>query len=684
MSETLVWWLAAQLVALAALPLCLNLFGRLPDRGYSFAKAFGLLVLGYLFWVLNVMRVLPNSTGGIWAVLVLLLAASGLLFWRRREELGGFLRGHLWLIGTVEAVFFLSFVTAAYLRSYVPEIAGTEKPMDFMFLNAVTRGERFPPPDAWLAGHDVSYYYFGYLLVSIMTRLSGVATSVGFNLGLAMIAALAVTGAFGLVYNMTAPRERAAAAGAPGTPRAAFASTPLWRPVAFGLAAGLLLAVMGNLVGLLELFAAHGFGSSGFWSWVNIRDSGTGALALDSYDSSRWYPDQHWFWWRSTRVLDGGAGIHEMPFFSFLLGDLHPHVMSIPFVLLAAGGALALLRSEEPLDVVVWLERPIWLLAFGVMLGALAFLNTWDMPTMAFVIALAALVRNRLLGGRWSWGLALDTAGFVAPLYLVAFLAYTPFFFGGFDSQAAGFTAEGRAGSGLFHTFLLWGPFATIVLPYAVWRIARHGGISWRAAAWSCSPAVLVIALWAVWDGLAQVFEWLPLAVRPNEATQGFADRVSERGWNWLTVGVVGTSVAALCLALAREAESTKRDDEASTGHVFALMLAATAALLVLGVEFFYIQDGFGSRLNTIFKLYYQSWLLLSVAGGFVLYELARGWPPPRVVLPGAARVSLSLGSWSLGELGVAGATVLGAVIGVILSPGLLTSVFGAIVGGGA
>src|SRR3972149_3714738 len=173
MSERLVWWLMLQVVGLASLPLCLSLFRRLPDAGPPLSKAFGLLLLGYLFWILNVMRLLPNSTGGILWGLVLLFAASGYVAWRRRDDRLEFWRERWWLIYATELLLFLAFVLAAYRRSYVADIGGTEKPMDFMFLNAVTRGDRFPPADPWLAGHNVSYYYFGYLLVSIMTPLSG-------------------------------------------------------------------------------------------------------------------------------------------------------------------------------------------------------------------------------------------------------------------------------------------------------------------------------------------------------------------------------------------------------------------------------------------------------------------------------------------------------------------------------
>ncbi|MCH7811229.1 MAG: hypothetical protein IH958_01210 [Chloroflexi bacterium] len=677
MSETITWWVVAQVVGLAALPLCLTLFRRLPDRGYALSKPFALLLVGYLFWILNILHVLPNSVGGIVWALIFLAAGSGIVVWRRRDDLLAFARAHWWLIGVTEAIFLLTFVTAAFLRSYVPEIAGTEKPMDFMFLNAVIQADNFPPADPWLAGESVSYYYFGYLLISVMTRLSGVAPAIGFNLGLALIVAMTVTAAFSIVYNLAAPRERRLNEAGPGTPAAGFTARPLVRPMIFGLVAALLLAVMGNLEGMLEWLASHNVGGSGFWSFVGVAN-------LVPSNSAQWFPDQFWFWWRATRILDGGVGIHEFPFFSFLLGDLHPHVMVIPFVLLAIGAALSLLRSEGPLDIVYWLERPLALVALGVILGGLAFLNTWDMPTIAFIIVLIALLRNRLLAGRWSWGLAGDTAGFVVPLMLVAFLAYTPFYFGGFDSQASGFTAEAGAGSGLFHTFLLWGPFAAIVLPYAIWRLTRGGRpLTSTAVLWSLMPALAIVLAWLAWDGLASVSGALPNLFALNDGAAGFWSRVGARDWNWLTVAVLAAVLGLLVLALAREVERTKNDDEGDSGHVFALALSATAALLILGAEFFYIQDFFGSRLNTIFKLYYQAWLLLSIAGGFALYELARGFQMPKVTVPRRIAHETSLGGWSLGEGGVIVATFATAVLGIVLMEDALTRFIGAFALGG-
>jgi YYY domain-containing protein len=684
-----------QVVGLATLPLCLTLFGRLPDRGYALSKAFALIIVGYLLWILNVAHILPNTSAGIWIILLVLFGISALVFSQRRNDLLGFAREHWWLIAATEIVLFLSFITAVYLRSYVGDLGGTEKPMDFMFLNAVTRANHFPPADPWMSGEKVAYYYFGYLIVSIMTRLSGLQTSVGFNLGVAMTASLAVVGAFGLVYNMIAPRAQRELEAGPGTPAAGFSNRVLWRPIIFGVIAAFLLAVIGNLEGILEALTAHGIGGSGFWGWVHIQ-------GLVPYHSLSWYPNTDgappgfWSWWRATRILDNSTGIHEFPFFSFLLGDLHPHVMSIPFVLLALGLAQLLLRYEGPLDLVVWLERPLWLVAFAIMIGGLAFINTWDLPTMAFMIAIAALVRNRLYADRWSWGLVADTAGFFLPLFFCALLAYTPFFFGGFDSQASGFKAVSNSGTRLFQALMLWSVFAVIVLPYALWRLLRTGRPTLEEAGWALAPMALILLLWLSWEafagntvkasfGINNLLGWLPLPMRPIDlhADISLGDRIGARGWSWLTFLVMGGAVALIGLAFYREVEDAKRTGEDRFGHIFALALSGTAALLILGSEFFFILDTFDGRMNTIFKLYYQAWLMLSVAGGFVLYEITQGFRMPSLRVARTSTAPISLRGVSVGEIVVGAATLTGAVLGLALGQDGLTRIVGFVVGAG-
>jgi uncharacterized membrane protein len=49
----------------------------------------------------------------------------------------------------------------------------------------------------------------------------------------------------------------------------------------------------------------------------------------------------------------------------------------------------------------------------------------------------------------------------------------------------------------------------------------------------------------------------------------------------------------------------------------FVLLLLLLGVILVLAPEFVYLRDQFGYRINTIFKFYYQAWMLWSLAAAF-------------------------------------------------------------------
>ncbi len=103
-----------------------------------------------------------------------------------------------------EALFLLVFVAWSAFRAYNPDIAGTEKPMEFAFINGVLSSPLLPPQDPWLSGYGISYYYFGYVMLAALIRLTGVLPEIGFNLGVAMWYALVMTSAFGIVYTLVA------------------------------------------------------------------------------------------------------------------------------------------------------------------------------------------------------------------------------------------------------------------------------------------------------------------------------------------------------------------------------------------------------------------------------------------------------------------------------------------------
>ncbi len=205
------WWLAIQLVGFVVLPLAWRLFARLPGRGYPLTKVLGLLLVSYLLWLGAIFHLLPNTTGGF---LFALGGVGGLSVWLGREGLRRddsgrrpvltWLSENRSLIIATELLFLLVFVGWTVFRAYNPEINGTEKPMEFAFISGVLSSRLFPPQDPWLSGYGISYYYFGYVMIAALIRITGVLPEIGFNLGVAMWYALVMISAFGVVYTLVA------------------------------------------------------------------------------------------------------------------------------------------------------------------------------------------------------------------------------------------------------------------------------------------------------------------------------------------------------------------------------------------------------------------------------------------------------------------------------------------------
>ncbi len=135
-----------------------------------------------------------------------------------------------------------------------------------------------------------------------------------------------------------------------------------------------------------------------------------------------------------------GDVINEFPAFSFILGDLHPHVLAIPFFLVAIAVALNMFLGgfRGKIDLYVGQlhisKTGFFLSAF--MLGGMAFLNTWDiLPVAAIIVFSYALARVHESG--WGWERLEDVLLFGIPALVTAYLLYLPFFIG-FDSQLGG------------------------------------------------------------------------------------------------------------------------------------------------------------------------------------------------------------------------------------------------------
>jgi YYY domain-containing protein len=671
------WWALVTLAGVAAFPLCARLLSGLPDRGYTLARAVGLLLVGWVFWMLGSLGFLPNTTGSILLSWLIVLVVSIALHFGARERFDWRVWWHenrsVVLVG--EILFAVLLIGWTVVRAHQNALTNTEKPMDLMFISSIMRSPAFPPLDGWMSGYSISYYYFGYFIAAMLSTMSGITSTVGFNLLISLLFALTGLTAFGVAYNLVRSRALYDPIGTakkkhddPAPLDFDIESLPSRIPALLaGLLAMVMVVLMGNFqVALVEIPYQSRAASEAYLQFIGTqereiyperqqaRDAGIPddqpvTLNPGKPDPSQWGA---WWWFRASRVLndfnlDGTVAqaaqpIDEFPQFSFLLADNHPHVMALPFVMLSLGLALNLLLTKrEP--------NRAETVFYGLCVGALVFFNTWDVLTGVLAVLGADAVRRLMRGqGRLSTRDWIGMFLFALTLGALALAFYLPFLIS-FRSQASGILPNVTAPTLLQQYFIMFGPFVLIIaffLANEAWR--ADGRMNWK---FGLQAALLLL--------IALVFVFLALMLAAmlvpeiNAAVMQFT--VPYGGLNGAIPGVLRRRLETLpttillliggIMIIGRlfprrshpsnlasldgdkfQDDSLSRDERIivtyppATG--FALVLVGIGVLLSLVPEFFYLRDNFGSRINTIFKFYYQTWLVFSIASAYGVYTI--------------------------------------------------------------
>ena len=661
MVSFLSWYILITLLGWITFPLAYRLFPALSDRGYTLSRALGLLIWGYVFWLFASLGIAQNDIGGLLLGLVILGGLSAWAFFSLNSPVSNsplllFLQSNRRLILTTEILFLIAFALMAFIRSANPEIVGTEKPMELMMIHGTLNSPTFPPRDLWLSGYSISYYYFGYVMTSMLAMFTGVHATMAFNLMIALVFSLSAVGAYGILYNLLALTHLPIANHQSETPALAPGASVENRQLSIlsPLIAPLFLLLVSNAEGFLEVLHARGLfwkAGNNFWTWLDIlelRDAPSQTLS--------WIPQRvGWWWWRASRVimdydLKGNWTldvINEFPAFSYILGDLHPHVLSMPFVLLAVAVALNLFlggwRGQIDLYFGQLHINKTGFLLMALLLGGLAFLNTWDILIAGALIVFSyALARVREAG--WGWERIEDALLLGIPVMVTAYVMYLPFFIG-FDSQAGGLVPNFMFPTRGAQLWVMWGTLFAFLFAYLLYLLRSGMPANWRVGIFAALGLVifLLAAMFVIGFVALRVAPDLVdsiLVSQGRTASEFIADSMTRR------LAYIGSLITLLALliptlaflfadrmspdesALPFEAEHDHGATGFQSSTIFVLLLITLGILLILGPEFLYLRDNFGFRINTIFKFYYQAWIVLSLAAAYgmaVVFRSLRG-----------------------------------------------------------
>ncbi len=594
----IVWYLLVSLLGWIVYPLLRIVFKGFADKGYPFARITGLLLLAYFTW-------LVSSIGGRFSQLTIILCITGLILvngdlaYRQRKELKVEISKKWRYFLTVEVIALLLFGVMLVIRWNNPDLwhpwRGGEKPMDLSYFTAVLKSTVFPPYDPWYAGGYINYYYFGFVIAAVPTKLLGIVPYVAYNLLIPTFFAVTGLGAFSIGWNLLHRFPVSEEITTPAQEKAADR-----RSFSAGIISVFLTLILGNLGTVRLIWQAFQkiVAPGGVIENAKVLEhlswffKGVATYAKGGVDLPIGFGD--WFWVPS-RALPGDT-ITEFPFFTFTYADLHAHMIALPITLLVLGLAIAFIfnrwRNTNSTKFGAILELIVTLTFTGLILGILKITNTWDWPTYTALICVAIIysIYRYAKIPTWvfpKWPEYLRKTVIIAAI-IGAILAVSVVFFLPFSqnyAQSYGSIDRWQGDHSPLGSYLIhWGvPFFLII-----------SWFGWETREWLASTPASSLKKIQPYLVYLQVLVILLFVILILLTALGI-----KIGW------LVGILAAWDLILLLRSGLS----DQKKIVH----FMIGTGLVLTLFVEVFVLVGDVG-RMNTVFKFYYQAWMLINIS----------------------------------------------------------------------
>lgn len=380
----------ALLMGMIAMPVSGQLFRSFEDKGWLFSKVLAIAVTGFLTWFLVAGKVLKFTNASCIGVSVICGVGCIILLYRQTQKgIECYPAGKMKLIIREELLLLLVFLLWTYLVGFRPQAYGTEKFMDYGFMQAMMRSDVLPAKDIWYSQGTINYYYGGQYFAVFLTRLTGSRVEVTYNLMRTFVAAMAFVLPFSLIRQMLGDRIKTKNTG-----------RNKYFPTVAGVTAGVAVSIAGN----------------GYFIVYRCLLPLINKLRGITTEVSYWFPNAtRYIGYRPVNEND--KTISEFPSYSFILGDLHAHVVNVMFVLLVIGLLYAWMKetlrkdrreltermkaeqgdtSEQLRSDVSWKKHLLspHLILVSILLGMFQWSNYWDFVIYFVVTGAVVLFAN--------------------------------------------------------------------------------------------------------------------------------------------------------------------------------------------------------------------------------------------------------------------------------------------------
>ena len=612
--SVLLWSVLVFVFGIGVFPLTSRIFSKFGSGGFILSQALGIILTSLVVWTLTYIGISKFSLPFIIAAFVFITAICWGLKPLRESALSK-LTEPLFIEKAVveEFAFLLIFVLMCYFKGFLPQINGEEKYMDYGFIMSMLRCDTLPANDMWLSGNSINYYYFGQFMWALVIKCSFIKPAVAYNLAVCTATGLpfAMAFSFGTMLIETAVQH-------------GFHDSPIPRYLA-GTLTGLAVSIWGNSHSFFYDPGSIGHGFLSFFQKLGFKVGDT---------SDFFYPDSTRYIGHNPVITENGGDftIEEFPFYSYLIGDLHAHVISMMVVILIACLMLALINSAQYPDSnemkitrsfrhifpsggrLAEEYRNTLTLPFilgAVLLGTAQMTNYWDFLFYFIFCSMAVLIVNVRISKVFVdvWGIiyfTLNTA-FILSFYLVAgseplllialeaMLMVFAYLFSVIDPSALSRTA--------FQMSFMFTVAHIVVLPFNLkfdmisnylGRVKINSDPYQLFILWGTH--VIICLVFFVWVAVTKNYRFTGSKKKTSGASKAVTEDMNHNGWANPVQKFFG---------------------ERNIVDVFICGISVVGILLLAAPEIFYVRDIYTDgylRTNTMFKFTFAAFIMLSVA----------------------------------------------------------------------
>ena len=567
----------------------------LNDRGLFVSKIIGLVFISSFVWLLTLFTPIPNL-GYVWRIsflIFVIVAILKLLNKEFRREIINFIISKKTQILLFEFIFLSVFFFFVLLRMYDNNAVGTERPMDSMMLNSVFNSYYNPPNDLWMSGNKISYYYFGYWIFAGFYSIIFFDTNNLYNLSFGLIPALSSAAALSFISNFLYITKNN--------------KLKFIKPIFVAIITPFFLVFSSNFYGFVLLLDYMKIFPLSILNWLH----GDKHVTIQNYEY--FIPQDFWWWWKSSRIINSYKNnesldftINEFPFFSFLLGDFHPHMISIPFFITT----LILFTSYFVGSKYIYLshKRPkisyLFTLLLILFIGSTGFINMWNLSF--FVLFTFILIYFYFYINKFQIKIII-TSKFIREILLVwiiGILVFGNFYFITSDSNISyPFISFNYITTRPIHLIYVWIIPLSIIIPLLYFMFHENFYTKSKLSLFKTKSNLLFISLF-----IATSIIWAIVNMV-----------ISEQSLAQLLLSLIFFYIFYLPLFFLIYHLITKTIKNNDVLKLSYYLLLFTAFILLYLSELFYVKDIFGNRMNTIFKFHYQVWIVFSITSGISL-----------------------------------------------------------------